>query len=160
MKKLISIVLGLALLLSFTACAKDKSNWKTAKHTYSLLGFSVEYSYPDGLEAISSDDDSTFMLLEDKSNTSNWSLLVDINAMSYLEFCDYKGECAKSANDILQENDIWIFKYTEPYQRTVMLKWFECGKTLIVNKSNDFDLNDAIKVVESLSIDVFGEDVR
>ena len=160
MKKLISIALIFTLLLSLTACTKDKADWKTAKHTYSLLGFSVEYSYPNWLEAISSDDDSTFMLLEDETNTSNWSLLFNINEMSYLEFNDYKGEGAKSANDILQENDIWIFKYTEPYQRTVMLKWFECGKTLIVNKSTDFDLNDAIKVVESLSIDVFGEDVR
>lgn len=160
MKKVISISLILALLLSLTACAKDNSNWKTAKHTYSLLGFSVEYSHPDGLEAISSDDDSTFMLLEDKNNTLNWSLLVDINAMSYSEFNDYKGECAKYANDISQENDIWIFKYTEPYERTVILKWFESGKTLIVNKSNDFDLNDTIMIVESLSINVFEEGIR
>lgn len=158
MKKMSSIFLILTLFL--TACGGGKAEWKTAKQTYSLLGFSVEYSYPYGYETLSSDDDAVFMILKDKSNTSDWSLLVDINDMYYTDFCDYKGECAESAADISKTKEVWILKYTEPYEQTVMLKWFECGKMLIVNKANDFELEKALEVADSIKIDVFGNDVR
>ena len=41
-----------------------------------------------------------------------------------------------------------------------MLKYFECGKLLILQKANDFDYDNAFNVAKTFEIDVWGEDMR
>lgn len=72
--------------------------------------------------------------------------------MSSVEFEDYKGNAAKSANDITRNDGIGTFVYEEPQQRTVMMKWFESEKTLVLHTANDFDVKDVFDIANSFEI--------
>lgn len=95
--------------------------------------------------------------IEDKLD---WSALISFTDMNYLEFEDYKGDAAKTTSDIKQNDGIWTFIYKEPQERTVILKGFECGKLLTLLPANDFNYYDALEIVRTFEIDVWGEDVR
>ena len=59
MKKLISVILTICSLCLVTSCNSD-SDWLKAEHTYSLLGFTVSYNYPNGYNAVG--DEGTVLL--------------------------------------------------------------------------------------------------
>lgn len=159
MKKLLSISLILSLLL-LTSCSSN-SELQKAEHTYSQLGFTVSYNYPNGCNAVSSDDDPSICIYKDGIDDKlDWSISMSVVNMNSLEFEDYKGDAAKTASDIKQKDGIWSFIYTEPQERTIMLKYFECGKLLILQKANDFDYDNAFDVAKTFEIDVWGEDIR
>ena len=44
--------------------------------------------------------------------------------------------------------------------RSLILKWLECGKLLTLLPANDFNYDDALEIVRTFEIDVWGEDVR
>ena len=160
MKKLISVILVICSLCLVTSCNSD-SDWLKAEHTYSLLGFTVSYNYPDGYNAVSSDDDPAICIYADGiEDKLDWSIFMSVTDLNYLEFEDYKGDAAKTANDIKQKDGVWAFIYKEPQERTVMLKWFECGKLLTLLPASDFNYDDALEIVRTFEIDVWGEDVR
>lgn len=160
MKKLISVILMICSLCLVTSCNSD-SDWLKAEHTYSLLGFTVSYNYPNGHYAVSSDDDPNICIYADGiEDKLDWSALISVTDMNYFEFEDYKGDAAKTASDIKQKDNIWTFVYEEPQERTVILKWFECGKLLTLLPANDFNYDDALEIVRTFEIDVWGEDVR
>ena len=160
MKKLILVILTICSLCLGTSCNSD-SDWLKAEHTYSLLGFTVSYNYPNGYYAVSSDDDPNICICADGiEDKLDWSALISVTDMNYLEFEDYKGDAAKTASDIKQKDDIWTFVYEEPQERTIMLKYFECGKLLILQKANNFDYDNAFNVAKTFEIDVWGEDMR
>lgn len=160
MKKLFSVIIMICLLVLLTSC-NSGSEWQKAEHTYSLLGFTVSYKYPQGNTVISSDDDPAICIYADGiEDKLDWSVLISVDDMNYSEFEDYKGNAAKTASDISQNDGIWTFIYKEPQERTVLLKWFKCGKLLILRKANDFNYDDALKIVRSFEIDVWGEDIR
>ena len=160
MKKLISLLLTICFFVLLTSCKSD-SDWQKAEHTYSQLGFSVSYKYPKRYNAVSSDDDANMCIyadcIEDKLD---WSISMSVSDMNFSNFEDYKGEVSKTASDIKQKDGIWIFVYKEPTDGTVILKWFECGKLLILQKANDFNYDDAFEVAKTFEIDVWGEDSR
>ena len=159
MKKLLSISLILSLFL-LTSC-NNNSRWQKAEHTYSQLGFSVNYNYPNGYNAITSDDDPSICIYKDDIDDKlDWSISMSVVNMNHLEFEDYKGNAAKTASDIKQKDGIFSFIYKEPQERTIMLKYFECGKLLILQKANDFDYDNAFNVAKIFEIDVWGEDIR
>ena len=159
MKKLLSISLILSLFL-LTSC-NSNSEWQKAEHTYSQLGFTVSYNYPYGCNAVSSDDDPSICIYKDGIDDKlDWSISMSVVNMNSLEFEDYKGNAAKTASDIKQKDGIFSFIYKEPQERTIMLKYFECGKLLILQKANDFDYDNAFDVAKTFEIDVWGEDIR
>ncbi len=159
MKKLLSISLILSLFL-LTSCNSNSERQK-AEHTYSQLGFTVSYNYPYGCNAISSDDDPSICIYKDGIDDKlDWSISMSVVNMNHLEFEDYKGNAAKTASDIKQKDGIWSFIYKEPQERTIMLKYFECGKLLILQKANDFDYDNAFDVAKTFEIDVWSEDIR
>ena len=89
MKKLISVILTICSLCLVTSCNSD-SDWLKAEHTYSLLGFTVSYNYPNGYNAVSSDDDPNICIYADGiENKLDWSALISVTDMNYLEFEDY-----------------------------------------------------------------------
>lgn len=150
MKKIPLIILLLSALL-LSSC--DDAKQQTAKHTYSELGYSVSYNYPEGYYAVSSDEATPILIYADgNEEKSDWSVLLTVSDMSSVEFEDYKGNAAKSANDITRNDGIWTFVYEEPQQRTVMMKWFESGKTLVLHTANDFDVKDAFDIANSFEI--------
>ena len=160
MKKLISLVLIICALFALISC-NSNSEWQKAEHTYSQLGFTVSYNYPYGCNAVSSDDDPSICIYKDGIDDKlDWSISMSVVNMNHLEFEDYKGNAAKTASDIKQKNGIWSFIYTEPQERTIMLKWFECGKLLTLLPANDFDYDDALEIARTFEIDVWGEDIR
>lgn len=160
MKKLLLVVLMICSLVLLTSCNSDPE-WQKAEHTYSELGFTVSYKYPNGCNAVSSDDDPDMCIyvdgIEDKLD---WSISMRVRDMDFSQFGDYKGELSKTASDIEQKDGIWTFIYEEPQERTVMLRWFECGKLLILLPANDFDYYDAFETARTFEIDVWGEDSR
>ena len=160
MKKLLSVVLTICLSVLLTSC-NSESDWQKAEQTYSQLGFTVSYKYPQGSTAVSSDDDPSMCIyaegIEDKQD---WSILMSVTDMNYLEFEDYKGNAAKTASEIKQKDGIWTFIYKEPQERTILLKWFECGKLLIIRSANDFDYDNALEIARTFEINVWGEDIR
>lgn len=95
--------------------------------------------------------------IEDKLD---WSISMSVVNMNHLEFEDYKGELSKMTSDIKQNDGVWTFIYKEPQERTVILKWLECGKLLTLLPANDFNYDDALEIVRTFEIDVWGEDVR
>ncbi len=160
MKKLISLLLTICLLILLTSC-KSLSDWKKSEHTYSQLGFTVSYEHPQGSSAISSDDDPSICIYRDGTDDKlDWSISMSVVNMNHLEFEDYKGNVAKTASDIKQKDDIWTFVYEEPQERIVILRWFECGKLLTLLPANDFNYDDAFEVAKTFEIDVWGEDIR
>ena len=160
MKKLISLVLIICALFALISC-NSNSEWQKAEHTYSQLGFSVSYEHPRGSSAVSSDDDPIICIYKDGTDDKlDWSISMSVVNMNHLEFEDYKGNAAKTASDIKQKDDIWTFVYKEPQERTIMLKYFECGKLLIMQKANDFDYDNAFNVAKTFEINVWGEDIR
>lgn len=160
MKKLISLVLIICALFALISC-NSNSEWQKAEHTYSLLGFSVSYEHPRGSSAISSDDDPSICIYKDGIDDKlDWSISMSVVNMNNLEFEDYKGDAAKTASDIKQKDGIWTFVYKEPQERTIMLKYFECGKLLILQKAIDFDYDNAFNVAKTFEINVWGEDIR
>lgn len=160
MKKFLLVVLTIYSLVVLTCC-NSEYGWQKAEHTYSQLGFTVSYKYPQGNTAVSSDDDPSICIYaDDIEDKLDWSVLMSVNGMNYLEFEDYKGNAAKTASDISQNDSVWTFIYKEPQERTILLKWFECGKLLILRKANDFNYDDALEIVRSFEIDVWGEDIR
>ena len=160
MKKLISVILMICSLCLVTSCNSD-SDWQKAEHTYSLLGFTVSYNYPNGCNAVSSDDDPDICIYADGiEDKLDWSISMSVRNMNFSQFEDYKGEVSKTTSDIKQKDDIWTFVYEEPQERTVILKWFECGKLLTLLPANDFNYNDAFEVAKTFEIDVWGEDIR
>ena len=151
---------ALLLFVLLTSC-KSVSNWQQAEHTYSQLGFSVSYNYPNGCNAISSDDDPSICIYKDGIDDKlDWSISMSVVNMNSLEFEDYKGDAAKTASDIKQKDGIWSFIYKEPQERTIMLKYFECGKLLTLLPANDFNYDDAFEIAKTFEIDVWGEDIR
>lgn len=160
MKKLISLVLIICTLFLLTSC-NSNSEWKKAEHTYSQLGFTVSYNYPNGGNAVSSDDDPDICIYADGiEDKLDWSISMSVRNMNFSQFENYKGEVSKTTSDIKQKDDIWTFVYEEPQERTVILKWFECGKLLTLLPANDFNYNDAFEVAKTFEIDVWGEDIR
>ena len=160
MKKLISLVLIICALFALISC-NSNSEWQKAEHTYSQLGFSVSYNYPNGCNAVSSDDDPSICIYKDGIDDKlDWSISMSVVNMNHLEFEDYKGNAAKTASDIKQKNGIWSFIYTEPQERTIMLKWFECGKLLTLLPANDFDYDDALEIARTFEIHVWGDYIR
>ncbi len=150
MKRLSAFALLLSVLL-LSSCGDVKA--QTAKHTYSQLGYTVSYDYPEGYYAVSSDEEPPILLYADgNEDKSDWSVLIRVNDMSSSEFEDYKGNAAKTASDITQNDGIWTFVYKEPSEQTVMMKWFESGKMLVLHKANDFDINDAFDIANSFEI--------
>ena len=160
MKKLISLVLIICALFALISC-NSNSEWQKAEHTYSQLGFTVSYNYPYGCNAVSSDDDPSICIYKDGIDDKlDWSISMSVVNMNSLEFEDYKGDAAKTASDIKQKDGIFSFIYKEPQERTIMLKYFECGKLLILQKANNFDYDNAFDVAKTFEIDVWGEDIR
>lgn len=160
MKKFLLVVLTICSLVLLTSC-NSGSEWQKAEQTYSLLGFTVSYKYPQGNTVISSDDDPAICIYADGiEDKPDWSVLIRVNDMNYLEFEDYKGNAAKTASDISQNDGVWTFIYKEPQERTILLKWFECGKLLTLLSANDFDYDDALEIARTFEINVWGEDVR
>lgn len=160
MKKPISILLAIYLFVLLTSC-KSASDWQKAEYAYSQLGFGVSYKYPKGCNSVSSDDDPDMCIYADGiEDKLDWSISMSVVNINHLEFEDYKGNAAKTASDIKQKDNIWTFVYKEPQERTIMLKWFECGKLLILQKANDFDYDDALEIARTFEIDVWGEDIR
>lgn len=160
MKKPISLLLAICFFVLFTSC-KSVSDWQKAEHTYSQLGFTVSYNYPNGCNAVSSDDDPSICIYKDGIDDKlDWDLSMLVVDMNHLEFEDYKGNVAKTASNIKQKDGIWVFIYKEPQERTIMLKYFECGKLLILQKANDFDYDNVFNVAKTFEIDVWGEDIR
>ena len=160
MKKLISLVLIICALFALISC-NSNSEWQKAEHTYSQLGFSVSYEHPRGSSAISSDDDPIICIYKDGIDDKlDWSISMSVVNMNSLEFEDYKGDAAKTASDIKQKDGIWSFIYTEPQERTIMLKYFECGKLLIIRSANDFDYDNALEIARTFEINVWGGDIR
>ena len=160
MKKPILILLTICLFVLLTSC-KSVSNWQQAEHTYSQLSFTVSYNYPYGCNAISSDDDPSICIYKDGIDDKlDWSISMSVVNMNSLEFEDYKGDAAKTASDIKQKDGIWSFIYKEPQERTIMLKYFECGKLLTLLPANDFNYDDAFEIAKTFEIDVWGEDIR
>ena len=160
MKKLISLVLIICALYIHTSC-NSNPEWQKAEHTYSQLGFTVSYNYPNGCNAVSSDDDPDICIYADGiEDKLDWSISMSVRNMNFSQFEDYKGEVSKTTSDIKQKDDIWTFVYEEPQERTVILKWFECGKLLTLLPANDFNYNDAFEVAKTFEIDVWGEDIR
>ena len=160
MKKLLSVILTICSLCLVTSC-NSGSDWQKAEHTYSLLGFTVSYNYPNGYTAVSSDDDPYMCIYADGiEDKLDWSISMSVVNMNHLEFEDYKGELSKTTSDIKQNDGVWTFIYKEPQERTVILKWFECGKLLTLLPANDFNYDDALEIVRTFEIDVWGEDVR
>lgn len=160
MKKLISVILMICSLCLVTSynCGSDRQK---AEHTYSLLGFTVSYNYPNGYNAVSSDDDPNMGIYADGiEDKLDWSISMSVVNMNHLEFEDYKGELSKMTSDIKQNDGVWTFIYKEPQERTVILKWLECGKLLTLLPANDFNYDDALEIVRTFEIDVWGEDVR
>lgn len=156
MKKLISVILTICSLCLVTSCNSD-SDWLKAEHTYSLLGFTVSYNYPNGYNAVSSDDDPYMCIYADGiEDKLDWSISMSVVNMNHLEFEDYKGELSKTTSDIKQNDGVWTFIYKEPQERTVILKWFECGKLLTLLPANDFNYYDALEIVRTFEIDVWG----
>ena len=154
MKKLISLVLIICTLFLLTSC-NSTSAWQKAEHTYSQLGFTVSYNYPYGCNAVSSDDDPSICIYKDGIDDKlDWSISMSVVNMNSLEFEDYKGDAAKTASDLKQKDGIFSFIYKEPQERTIMLKYFECGKLLILQKANDFDYDNAFNVAKTFEIDV------
>lgn len=51
MKKHISAILMICSLCLVISC-NSGSDWQKAEHTYSLLGFTVSYNYPNGYNAV------------------------------------------------------------------------------------------------------------
>ena len=154
MKKLISLVLIICALFALISC-NSNSEWQKAEHTYSQLGFSVSYNYPNGCNAVSSDDDPSICIYKDGIDDKlDWSISMSVVNMNSLEFEDYKGDAAKTASDLKQKDGIFSFIYKEPQERTIMLKYFECGKLLILQKANDFDYDNAFNVAKTFEIDV------
>lgn len=160
MNKLVSVIITICSLVLLTSC-NSESDWQKAEHTYSQLGFTVSYKYPQGSTAVSSDDDPSMCIyaegIEDKQD---WSIFMSVTDMNYLEFEDYKGEASKTASDISQKDGIWTFIYKEPQERTILLKWFECGKLLIIRSANDFDYDNALEIARTFDINVWGNDIR
>lgn len=116
-------------------------------------GYSVSYNYPKGYYAVSSDDEPPILIYADgNDDKSDWSVLLTVSDMSSVEFEDYKENAAKSASDITQNDGIWTFVYEEPQQRTVMMKWFESGKTLVLHMANNFVVKDAFDIANSFEI--------
>ena len=100
MKKAISILIAICLLVVLTSC-KSVSDWQKAEHTYSQLGFTVSYNYPNGYNAVTSDDDPYMCIYADGiEDKLDWSALISFTDMNYLEFEDYKGDAAKTTSDI------------------------------------------------------------
>ena len=154
MKKPILILLTICLFVLLTSC-KSVSNWQQAEHTYSQLSFTVSYNYPYGCNAISSDHDPSICIYKDGIDDKlDWSISMSVVNMNSLEFEDYKGDAAKTASDLKQKDGIFSFIYKEPQERTIMLKYFECGKLLILQKANDFDYDNAFNVAKTFEIDV------
>lgn len=147
-------------LVLLTSC-NSESDWQKAEHTYSELGFTVSYKYPRGCNAVSLDDDPDMCIyvdgIEDKLD---WSISMSVRDMNFSQFEDYKGEVSKTASDIKQKDGIWTFIYEEPQERTVMLRWYECGKLLTLLPANDFDYYDALETARTFEIDILGEDLR
>lgn len=159
MKKLLIISLLLSLFL-LTSC-NNNSKWQKAEHTYSQLGFSVSYEHPCESSAVSSDDDPSICIYKDGIDDKlDWSISMSVVNMNHLELEDYKGNAAKTASDIKQKDEIWTFIYKEPQEQTIMLKYFECGKLLILQKANDFDYDITFNIAKTFEIDVWGEDIR
>lgn len=154
MKKFILVALMICSLFLLTSC-NSNSDWQKAEHTYSQLGFTVSYNYPNGCNAVSSDDAPDMCIyvdgIEDKLD---WSISMSVRNMSFSNFEDYKGEASKTASDIKQRDGIWTFIYKEPQERTVILKWFECGKLLVLLKANDFNYDNAFAIASSFEIDI------
>ena len=160
MKKPILILLTICLFVLLTSC-KSVSNWQQAEHTYSQLSFTVSYNYPYGCNAISSDDDPSICIYKDGIDDKlDWSISMSVVNMNSLEFEDYKGDAAKTASDLKQKDGIFSFIYKEPQERTIMLKYFECGKLLTLLPANDFNYDDAFEIAKTFEIDVWGEDIR
>ena len=160
MKKLISLVLIICALFALISC-NSNSEWQKAEHTYSQLGFTVSYNYPNGCNAVSSDDDPDICIYADGiEDKLDWSISMSVRNMNFSQFEDYKGEVSKTTSDIKQKDDIWTFVYEEPQERTVILKWFECGKLLTLLPASDFNYDDALEIVRTFEIDVWGEDIR
>ncbi len=160
MRKLISLVLIICTLFVLTSCNND-SYWQQAEHTYSQLGFTVSYNYPNCCNAVSSDDDPDICIYADGiEDKLDWSISMSVRNMNFSQFEDYKGEVSKTASDIKQKDDIWTFVYEEPQERTVILRWFECGKLLTLLPANDFNYDDAFEIAKTFEIDVWGEDIR
>lgn len=160
MKKVLSVVLAICLLGLLTSC-NGTSDWRQAEHTYSLLGFTVSYKYPKDSNAISSDDDPDICIYKDGiEDKLDWSVSMSVTDMNDLEFSDYKGEASKAASDIWQKDGIWTFVYKVPQERTILLKWFECGKLLTLLPANDFHYDDVFEIAKTFEINVWGEDIR
>ena len=86
MKKAISILIAICLLVVLTSC-KSVSDWQKAEHTYSQLGFTVSYNYPNGCNVVSSDDDPNMCIyvdgIEDKLD---WSISMSVSDMNFSNF--------------------------------------------------------------------------
>ena len=101
MRKVFIIPTILFFILSLCSCTEN-NELQTAEHTYSQLGFSVSYKFPKGYSAVSSDDDPDVCIYaEDIQNKLDWSILMSVRDMNYLDFEDYKGEAAKKKFDYL-----------------------------------------------------------
>ena len=160
MKKLLLVVLIICSMVLLTSC-NNQADWQKAEHTYSLLGFTVNYDYPDGFNAVTSDDDPAICIYDDGiEDMLDWAVILEVSDKNHLEFNEFKGMCAESASNINQKDGLWIFEYKEPYDRLIILKWFECGKLLILQKANDFNYEDAFEIARTFEIDVWGEDAR
>lgn len=145
-----AFVLLLSVLL-LSSCGD--ATLQTEKHTYSQLGYTVSYDYPEGYYAVSSDDEPPILIYADgNDDKSDWSVLIRVSDMNSSEFEEYKGNAAKTASDITQNDDVWTFVYKEPSEQTVMMKWFESGELLVLHKANDFDMNDAFGIANSFEI--------
>ena len=160
MKKLLYATVVFMLIISLCSCGED-SKMQTAKHTYSMLGFSVSYKYPNGFMSVSSDDDPTVLIYPDGSeNNLDWSVMLNVWDMDTEAFKDYKNSAPQTATTTSEKDGILIYTFEKPSKQTVLMKTLGSERVLRVITSNDFDVNNALKIAESFAIDVWGEDIR
>ncbi|MBO5019389.1 MAG: hypothetical protein J6D52_01855 [Clostridia bacterium] len=160
MKRLILVVLMIFSLVLLTSC-NNQSDWQKAEHTFSQLGVKVSYKYPYVYKIKTWEENLSIGIFEEPvNNTLDWSITMDISDLNYVEFEDFKGAISKTASDIKQKDGIWTFIYNQPQEGTVILKRFECGKLLVLQKANDFNYDDAFEIAKTFDINVLGEDIR